>query len=185
MASLVRARTGLRLATSPARSGGRKRRILSPAHDVLLSPDRSSQLPHAGAGARRTMSSVFVTGHGWTGALGLGREVMVDGEISDGSLVAGGEGTEELIELRRDALNSNSGADESPIVTAAAAGWGHSAFIGQDASTGSTSLYVAGRPQDFQTMLRLKRLPAFLRRYIVSNSLKSVSYTHLTLPTKA
>ena len=178
MASLVRARTGLRLATcsSLAGSGGRKRHSLSRAHDVLLS--RSSHLPHAGAGAARPMSSVFVTGHGWTGALGLGREVMVDGEISDGSLVAGGEGTEELIELRRDALvscggsNSNSAADESPIVTAAAAGWGHSAFIGQDASTGSTSLYVAGRPQDFQTMLRLKRLPPFLRRYIVSNSLK-------------
>jgi hypothetical protein len=166
----VSARAGVRRLAAASLAGGRQRHILrtSPAHDVLLS--RASQY--------RAMSSIFVTGHGWTGALGLGMEAMVDGEISDGSLVAGGEGTEELIELRRDALASGGGGGtdttdgEPPIVTAAAAGWGHSAFIAQDASTGRSALYVAGRPQDFQTMLRLKRLPVFLRRYIVSNSLK-------------
>ena len=173
---VARARAGARLASASTTlaAGGRQRHVPSRAHDALLF--RPSQLCGS-----RAMSSIFVTGHGWTGALGLGREVMVDGEISDGSLVAGGEGTEELIELRRDALASGSGSTdadadqtdgEPPIVTAAAAGWGHSAFVAQDASTGGSALYIAGRPQDFQTMLRLKRLPAFLRRYIVSNSLK-------------
>ena len=38
--------------------------------------------------------AVYATGHGWTGALGLGREAMVDGAISEGDLVGGGEGNE-------------------------------------------------------------------------------------------
>ena len=114
--------------------------------------------------------SVFVTGHGWTGALGLGRDVMVDGIVSDGSLVAGGEGTEELVELSNECFGGITSSRNTSIV-AGAAGWGHSAFIAQD-DNGKKNLYVAGRPHDFQTLLRLKRLPSFLRRYIVSNSLR-------------
>ena len=132
--------------------------------------DASCRLsPHDAATStpRRTMS-VFVTGHGWTGALGLGRNAMVDGVVSDGSLVVGGEGTEELVELPDDCF----GRSSDTSIVAGAAGWGHSAFIAQDNSNGANSLYVTGRPHDFQTLLRLKRLPSFLRRYIVSNSLR-------------
>mmetsp|Transcript_17972 Transcript_17972/g.39304 ORF Transcript_17972/g.39304 Transcript_17972/m.39304 type:complete len:606 (+) Transcript_17972:50-1867(+) len=133
-------------------------------HEVL------PQVLHVVSSTPRRAMSVFVTGHGWTGALGLGRDVMVDGIVSDGSLVAGGEGTEELVELSNECFGGIPSSRNTSIA-AAAAGWGHSAFIAQDDS-GRKNLYVSGRPHDFQTLLRLKRLPSFLRRYIVSNSLR-------------
>lgn len=121
--------------------------------------------------------AVYATGHGWTGALGLGREAMVDGAISEGDLVGGGEGNEELVPVHR--LQGQQGPRKKQrtacsTVAAAAAGWGHSAYVVQSSSAESspTSLLIAGRPHDFQTLLRLRRLPAFLRQYIVKNSLR-------------
>lgn len=48
----------------------------------------------------------------------------------------------------------------------AAAGWGHTVLLTQDGD-----IYVAGRPYDFQTLLRMYRMPAFVRRMVVRQSL--------------
>jgi len=44
----------------------------------------------------------------------------------------------------------------------AAAGWGHSAFVSSDGA-----LMVSGKPYDFSTLLRLRRLPFFIRQYVL------------------
>jgi hypothetical protein len=43
-----------------------------------------------------------------------------------------------------------------------AAGWGHTALIAEQ--SGRTKLFLCGRPHDFQTLMRLRRLPSSLRR---------------------
>ncbi len=49
----------------------------------------------------------------------------------------------------------------------AASGWGHTVLV----SGSNDSIYVAGRPYDFQTLLRLYRMPNFVRRLAVRQSL--------------
>lgn len=82
--------------------------------------------------------------------------------------------------------NSPSSSSSSPLVTPAAArrdedfdtlpvfsnvvhaaaGWGHTILLLQNGE-----IYIAGRPYDFQTLLRMYRMPAFVRRLAVRQSL--------------
>lgn len=101
------------------------------------------------SGQRRNMA-VYAVGEGWTGALGTG---SLDQSVS------GHDDEEQLI--------------DPPVlvypgaVRSVAAGWGHSAVVTEEGR-----LLVCGRPHDFLTLLRLKRLPSFLRHYAAQHALR-------------
>ena len=94
--------------------------------------------------------AVYAMGEGWTGALGTG---------SLDQIIPGHEDEE---------------SSEAPVlvypgpVKSVAAGWGHSAVV-----TLEGKLLVCGRPHDFSTLLRLKRMPVMLRQFALARSLKT------------
>ena len=92
---------------------------------------------------RRSMS-VYSMGMGWSGATGV-----------VGPDITGHDDEEE--------------PDEPALILdvpikSAAAGWGHSAFVSEEGD-----LFMCGRPHDFNTLLRLKRLPGFIRKYAIKS----------------
>jgi alpha-tubulin suppressor-like RCC1 family protein len=89
-------------------------------------------------------------GEGWTGALGTG---------SLDQSVPGHDDEEELMDAPALVYPG--------AIKSAAAGWGHSAIV-----TKEGRLFVCGRPHDFSTLLRLKRLPSFLRNYAAQHALR-------------
>lgn len=106
-------------------------------------------------------STLFIAGHGWTGAFGNGPRNITSPETSDVS--------------SDDRDNKFKVIDDvKPLgeIVNAAAGWGHTALICKRDDEHETKLYVAGRPFDFQALLRLYRLPSFIRRIALSMSLK-------------
>jgi alpha-tubulin suppressor-like RCC1 family protein len=94
--------------------------------------------------------AVYTIGDGWTGALGTG---------SLESFAAGHDDQEEPDSDQPFKIH------DGPV-TAAAAGWGHTAFV----SNGD--LHVCGRPHELSSLLRLKRFPKFMRMYAVNHALK-------------
>jgi len=87
---------------------------------------------------------------------------MTDGVVSEGEILteSGDEGLLEITDVLRPGEKA----------LACAAGWGHTALVAGGAD--HTRLLVAGRPHDFQTLLRLRRLPGFVRNPVVSASLR-------------
>ncbi len=124
------------------------------------------------------MSSVYVMGDGWTGALGTGRlDQSIPGHTDDDDDVDA--------HSWMDDYGSDTSTDPVKIYDAAggkilcaAAGWGHTALIfspsvsqrRQKESAAANKLIMCGRPHDFQALLRLRRLPKFLRQYAVNGS---------------
>jgi alpha-tubulin suppressor-like RCC1 family protein len=107
---------------------------------------------------KRSFSSLtHIAGHGWTGALGTGVETMT------------GSQTSSVSPSERD--NSFQSLPSPPFdnVINAAAGWGHTVLVTENDQT--DKIYVAGRLYDFQTLLRFHRMPAFVRRLAVKQSL--------------
>lgn len=93
--------------------------------------------------------AVYAVGEGWTGALGNGRpHVDVMGHFDDN--------------LGDDQTQIVRSATTTPMYTgktkAVALGWGHTAIL-----TESNQLLVTGRPYDFSILLRLSRLPKWVR----------------------
>lgn len=82
--------------------------------------------------------AVYAVGHGWTGALGNTREVY-----------PGHDDEEDIVQAPLCLWKGS--IDDISL------GWGHTALISEN------QLYVTGRPYDFSTLLRLHRLPGFLR----------------------
>eukprot|EP00551_Chaetoceros_affinis_P006817 CAMPEP_0203678896 /NCGR_PEP_ID=MMETSP0090-20130426/33667_1 /ASSEMBLY_ACC=CAM_ASM_001088 /TAXON_ID=426623 /ORGANISM="Chaetoceros affinis, Strain CCMP159" /LENGTH=510 /DNA_ID=CAMNT_0050546339 /DNA_START=48 /DNA_END=1580 /DNA_ORIENTATION=+ len=107
-------------------------------------------------------SSLFMSGHGWTGAFGTGPDTMFSPETSSVSA-----------EDRESSFTSihQHISEEIGQVVNAAAGWGHTVLQCKNYK-GEIKTYVAGRPYDFQALLRLNRLPCFVRRAAISMSLK-------------
>jgi alpha-tubulin suppressor-like RCC1 family protein len=93
-----------------------------------------------------------MAGHPWTGALGLGEDAMFLPDVSPS------ERDNKFQRLCDPSINFDH-------VTNAAAGWGHSVLVQDD------KLYVAGRPYDFQSLLRLNRIPSFVRRIAINQTL--------------
>lgn len=104
---------------------------------------------------RRSMA-VYAMGEGWTGALGTK------------SLTEHLPGHDDEYE-QQDSTTTL----PPPLcvyqggVVSAAAGWGHSVLV-----TKEHKLLLCGRPHDFSALLRLKRLPQFLRNYAVHHALR-------------
>jgi alpha-tubulin suppressor-like RCC1 family protein len=73
----------------------------------------------------------------------------------------------------------------SEAVVDAAAGWGHSAVIvtggvnnndqGTAQGEGTSQLFMTGRPHEFASLLRLRRLPRWLRNYSSRQTLRSTA----------
>jgi alpha-tubulin suppressor-like RCC1 family protein len=92
--------------------------------------------------------AVYAVGSGWTGAFGNGR---FDQEIS-------GHNDEE------EAGSPLKIYDGS--VKDISLGWGHTAILTED-----RRLLLAGRPHDFSVLLRLRRLPLWVRNYAINSSI--------------
>jgi hypothetical protein len=108
-------------------------------------------------------SALFISGHGWTGAFGTGPETITSPQTSDVS----------PDERENNFTRINEVQDMGEIVNVAA-GWGHTVLLCKDKTDQNSDgikMYVAGRPYDFQALLRLNRLPSFLRRAAVTLSL--------------
>lgn len=98
--------------------------------------------------------AVYAVGEGWTGALGTGRlDETIRGHFDE-------EDLSELPKLVHDD-NDNDG------ITSISLGWGHTAMVRNQ------QLWVTGRPHDFSALLRLRRLPRWIRDYAVHQTLQS------------
>lgn len=121
--------------------------------------------------ARRSMSTV-VYGYGsqWTGALSRGRDNLNPDEAPELSA----EEIQQLSECQN--MVKLNGLDGMKCMNASA-GWGHTALIVQkdngddDDDISHRKLMVCGRPHDFQTLMRLRRLPPTIRNFCVQYSL--------------
>lgn len=116
--------------------------------------------------SRRSLA-VYVTGEGWTGALGTGDLTTNDNGPPDDDTP--------LIELVFPGYSIDGGSvenSEPPRILSAAAGWGHTAIVAQRKGGSDTCprLFLCGRPHDFQSLLRIRRLPVFLRRPAVQQA---------------
>ena len=111
--------------------------------------------------------SVYVAGSAWTGALGLGHDAMSHPDISE---VSDEERENKFTELHYNPVQLHTPHSHELVVLSAAAGWGHSAYIVVDPLL-TTRLLVCGRPYDFQSLLRLKRIPSFLRKPLIRASI--------------
>eukprot|EP00565_Helicotheca_tamesis_P008726 CAMPEP_0185733984 /NCGR_PEP_ID=MMETSP1171-20130828/21059_1 /TAXON_ID=374046 /ORGANISM="Helicotheca tamensis, Strain CCMP826" /LENGTH=484 /DNA_ID=CAMNT_0028403853 /DNA_START=237 /DNA_END=1691 /DNA_ORIENTATION=+ len=116
--------------------------------------------------------TVYGDGKRWTGALGTGWDDMMD----PARQLSNDDG--KLSELRWEGGGGDVGIEEGirlgriKNVVGAAAGWGHTALVVQPENSDATKLLVCGRPHDFQTLLRLRRLPSFLRNFALQSSLR-------------
>ena len=118
-------------------------------------PQSRSSVERIIIGKKRVGSSqysVWAAGQGWTGALGLGSNVMVDKEWSHVSM------EERENHFTQVVLESD--------VHCAASGWGHSILVTDN------TIEMAGRPYEFSTLLRLHRLPSFLRTPVIRTTLE-------------
>lgn len=123
---------------------------------------------------RRHMSTVYGYGAQWTGALSRGRDNLITDEapeLSPEEIQQLGE-CQNMIQLK--------GVNDGMKCVAASTGWGHTAMITQDIIIDNDDtttaairrkLMVCGRPHDFQTLMRLRRLPPFIRNFCIQYSL--------------
>eukprot|EP00590_Aulacoseira_subarctica_P000961 CAMPEP_0172427228 /NCGR_PEP_ID=MMETSP1064-20121228/41131_1 /TAXON_ID=202472 /ORGANISM="Aulacoseira subarctica , Strain CCAP 1002/5" /LENGTH=638 /DNA_ID=CAMNT_0013171329 /DNA_START=204 /DNA_END=2120 /DNA_ORIENTATION=+ len=88
-------------------------------------------------------TTIYALGEGWTGALGNGTLDLTSPDYGETF------------------TKMNFFSD----VEAIAAGWGHTAITTRNEATGKRNLFVCGRPHEFRTLLRLKRLPEFVRKF--------------------
>jgi hypothetical protein len=129
--------------------------------------------------------SVYGFGEQWTGALSrgiAGLYVEEAPELSYEEIRRCGE-AQRMIELDR-YDDDDDGGDDARVgewnCVATSAGWGHTAIVVEraesaDAAGGRRRLLVCGRPHDFQTLMRLRRLPTSLRNFCVRHSSPSSS----------
>jgi len=114
--------------------------------------------------------SVYGFGQQWSGALSRGSNNLF---------------LEEAPELSADELQqfdkcqnmiSLKGINDKKCL-AASVGWGHTALLVSDNNstneTLSPKLIICGRPHDFQTLMRLRRLPPFMRNFCIKHTVPS------------
>jgi hypothetical protein len=104
---------------------------------------------------------VYTLGDGWTGALGTG------------SFESYGRGHQDNDDDDDDDTDVPFRIFDGPV-TAASAGWGHTAFVSEG------DLFLTGRPFDFQRLLRLRRLPKFLRKFINDYEVTMMQQSEIT-----
>jgi hypothetical protein len=102
-----------------------------------------------------TTTRIYAIGEGWTGSFGSGR---LDQRIA-------GHHDDEIEVTDRPLLVFET--DQS--VTSTAVGWAHSAFIHDQ-----RQLLMTGRPHEFSSLLRLARLPHWIRQYAIQQTHRTV-----------
>jgi Regulator of chromosome condensation (RCC1) repeat len=108
-------------------------------------------------------ASLYAVGEGWTGVFGNGRlDGIVPGHFDD---LTGNLNQATAIKIFEGEIKSCS------------LGWGHTALIttGNNSSNGRNHLFLAGRPHEFSSLLRLYRLPKILRDYAVRHTYKATT----------
>ena len=114
----------------------------------LMQHSYRSTLRHCRSTSFRRSFAVLGIGEGWTGALVPGdMEIRIRGHHDEAEV--------DLPVVLY---------DKGPV-TAVSAGWGHTAILVPDRTSGINKLLITGRPYEFPTLLRLYRLPRFIRRY--------------------
>jgi len=96
--------------------------------------------------------AVYAVGEGWTGALGTGRF---------DETIAGHDDEEEVTDVPVLLF------DGKEPVSSLSLGWGHTALIVNN------KLLLTGRPHDFPSLLRLSRLPRWMRIYSAQHTFRS------------
>lgn len=96
--------------------------------------------------------AVFAVGEGWTGALGTGRF---------DETIAGHDDEEDVTDVPVLLYNG-----KEPV-SSLSLGWGHTALIVNQ------QLLLTGRPHDFSSLLRLRRLPRWMRIYSAQQTFRS------------
>ncbi|KAL7543258.1 hypothetical protein ACHAWF_007355 [Thalassiosira exigua] len=148
--------------------------------------------PSGATAQQRRSASAYGFGQQWTGALSRGpsrlsleeapeltpEEIAHFGECQCQSLVPLlGPGEEEGDEEDGGAGSESKarGGRRRRKCVGAAAGWGHTALLTVDddegGGDGAPRLEVCGRPHDFQALMRLRRLPPFVRDFCVRRTL--------------
>lgn len=152
---------------------------------------RSSQ--QTDSRGRWLTTRIYAVGEGWTGALGTGR---IDQTIQGHFDVEEQEDADLPVPMELPPTRSSTNQQEqasTTVVRSVSVGWGHTAAILQttmpdDATTTNTEnknlhhqllpplqsqLFVTGRSQEFSSLLRLRRLPHWLRQYAVQQTLRN------------
>jgi alpha-tubulin suppressor-like RCC1 family protein len=127
----------------------------------------------AAATQQRRRFSIYGFGEQWTGALSRGPHrlsIEEAPELSYDEIHQLGV-AQTMVPL----LYNNDGEEEDNWkCIAASAGWGHTAIIIDDDKSEEEPerrrLLICGRPHDFQTLMRLRRLPTFVRNFCVRYS---------------
>lgn len=116
------------------------------SYSLLFSQQRQSQQQN---GQRRGLA-VLGIGEGWTGA-------MVPGQLDQRIRGHFDEAEVDIPVVMY---------DKGPVL-AAQPGWGHTALIvpSRDGGSADNELLLTGRPFDFPNLLRLRRMPGWIRRY--------------------
>lgn len=119
--------------------------------------------------------SVYGFGQQWSGALSRGSSALFLEEAPELS-------PEELQQFgdHQNMIPLNGIANDKRCV-GASAGWGHTALLVADKSSSTTSypqLMVCGRPHDFQTLMRLRRLPPFMRNFCIKHTVPTAEENH-------
>ena len=118
---------------------------------------------------QRCTLSVYGFGQQWSGALSRGADNLSLEEAPEMS-------PEEIQQFAEPQNMIPLHGVEGKICVAASAGWGHTALIvadgaAADSTIADTKLMVCGRPHDFQQLMRLRRLPPFMRNFCVKHTL--------------
>lgn len=128
--------------------------------------------------------SIYGFGEQWAGALSRGpRRLSAEEapELNYDEIRRYGE-TQSMIPLIYGEEDDGAGEKKTWLCIAASAGWGHTVIViddyeGKEQGDGTPTissaaerrrrLLVCGRPHDFQALMRLRRLPSFLRNFCV------------------
>jgi len=114
--------------------------------------------------------SVYGFGQQWSGALSRGSNNLFLEEAPELS-------SDELQQFDKcQNMISLKGINDKKCL-AASVGWGHTALLvvpdNNTTNTVSPKLMICGRPHDFQTLMRLRRLPPFMRNFCIKHTLPS------------
>jgi Regulator of chromosome condensation (RCC1) repeat len=150
---------------------------------------------------------VYAMGEGWTGALGTGRfDQIIPGHLDDDD--HDGQELNPLVVLFDSSANSTNDPLQQQKLLSCAVGWGHTALLVEskishsidggtlngvqqqqnsnvpalspEGFSTSTQLMLTGRPHEFASLLRLKRMPLRMRRYVTNVTYRTILRAKIT-----
>jgi Regulator of chromosome condensation (RCC1) repeat len=152
---------------------------------------------------------VYAMGEGWTGALGTGRlDQRVPGHLDDDDDDPNEQGLNPPVVLFDSSVSNMQNPLQQQRLLSCAVGWGHTALLVEskiphsvsnemlngvqhqlnsnvpalspEDFTTSTQLLVTGRPHEFASLLRLKRMPQAMRQYVTDMTYRTILRAKIT-----